>query len=156
MRCIKCSKSETKVVESRDSSEGECIRRRRECLDCSARFTTYERVEKPQLVIVKNNGDRQLYSREKLMAGILRACEKTQVSAVEVEQMVDEIEKRLYELGESEIKARKVGEVTMEVLAKNNEVAYVRFASVYRRFRDIASFERELAQIKKQNLKTKN
>ncbi len=148
MRCAKCGVSETKVIESRDSSEGECIRRRRECMDCGSRFTTYERIEKPQLVVVKNNGDRQLYSREKLMAGILRACEKTPVSAVEVEAMVDKIERKLYESGDLEVKARKVGEVTMDVLSEANEVAYVRFASVYRRFRDIASFERELAQIK--------
>lgn len=151
MRCIKCGTTETKVIESRESSEGECIRRRRECIQCATRFTTYERVEKPQLVVVKNNGNRQLYNREKLLAGIVRACEKTSMTMVDIERVVDKIEERLYGLGEPEIPARKVGEAAMEVLAETNEVAYVRFASVYRRFRDIASFERELAQIKNQH-----
>ncbi len=150
MRCVKCGTSDTKVIESRDSAN-DCIRRRRECISCEARFTTYERVEKPQLVVVKSNGERQLYSREKLLAGLLRACEKTSMSAFEVEAMADEIEAQLHEVGELEIPTKQVGDIVMDVLAKNNEVAYVRFASVYRRFRDIASFERELAKIRRQH-----
>ncbi len=150
MRCVNCATSETKVIESRDSSD-DCIRRRRECISCETRFTTYERVEKPQLVVVKNNGERQLYSREKLMAGLLRACEKTSMSTFEIEALADDIEAQLYAIGESEVPTKQVGEIVMNTLAAKNEVAYVRFASVYRRFRDIASFERELAKIRQQH-----
>jgi len=148
MRCNTCQNTDTKVIESREVSEGEAIRRRRECIACQNRFTTYERIEKPQLVIVKNNGTRQLYSREKLLAGLYRVCEKTEVSAVQVEELVSRVEKKLYECGESEVPSHKIGELIMEELAGLNEVAYVRFASVYRRFKDIESFERELSQIK--------
>ena len=154
MRCNHCQKTDTKVIESRDVSEGDAIRRRRECIACQHRFTTYERIEKPQLVIVKNDGTRQLYSREKLMAGLYRACEKTSVSVMQVEKIVNSVEKRLYACGETEIPSRRIGELIMEELANVNEVAYVRFASVYRRFKDIASFEKELSEIKS-HLKTK-
>jgi transcriptional repressor NrdR len=150
MRCNQCQKTDTKVIESREVSEGDAIRRRRECIVCKARFTTYERIEKPQLVIVKNNGTRQLYSREKLLAGLYRACEKTEVSAVQVDELVSRVEKQLYACGESELPSNKIGELIMKELAGLNEVAYVRFASVYRRFKDIESFERELSQIKTQ------
>lgn len=148
MRCNQCQHTDTKVVESRDASEGDSIRRRRECISCKHRFTTYERVENPQLVIVKNGGTRQLYSREKMLAGLYRACEKTSVSALQVDKVVSDIEKKLYASGETEISSNKIGELVMEELAKISEVAYVRFASVYRRFKDIASFERELSEIK--------
>lgn len=148
MRCIQCQHTDTKVVESRDASEGDSIRRRRECIACQHRFTTYERVENPQLVIVKNDGTRQLYSRDKLMSGLYRACEKTPVTAMQVEKLVSDIEKKLYLCGETEILSNKIGELVMEGLAKVSEVAYVRFASVYRRFKDIASFEKELSDIK--------
>lgn len=150
MRCNQCQETDTKVIESREVSEGDAIRRRRECIACASRFTTYERIEKPQLVIVKNNGTRQLYSREKLLAGLYRSCEKTSVTAVQVEKIVSTVEKKLYACGESEIPSRKIGELVMEELARVSEVAYVRFASVYRRFKDIASFERELLDIKTQ------
>lgn len=148
MRCNQCHKTDTKVIESREVSEGEAIRRRRECIACQNRFTTYERIEKPQLVVVKNNGTRQLYNREKLLAGLYRACEKTEVSAVQLEELVSRVEKKLYECGESEIPSNRIGELIMEELAGLSEVAYVRFASVYRRFKDIESFERELSEIK--------
>ena len=148
MRCNQCQETDTKVIESREVSEGDAIRRRRECIQCSARFTTYERIEKPQLIIVKNDGTRQLYSREKLLAGLYRACEKTQVSAVQLDKIVSSVEKKLYSCGETELPSRRIGELIMEELAKVDEVAYVRFASVYRRFKDIASFERELSEIK--------
>jgi transcriptional repressor NrdR len=148
MRCNQCHKTDTKVIESREVSEGEAIRRRRECIVCQNRFTTYERIEKPQLVVVKNDGTRQLYNREKLLAGLYRACEKTEVSAVQLEELVGRVEKKLYECGESEIPSHKIGELIMEELANLDEVAYVRFASVYRRFKDIESFERELSEIK--------
>lgn len=148
MRCNQCHQTDTKVIESREVSDGESIRRRRECIACAARFTTYERIEKPQLVIVKNNGTRQLYSREKLLAGLYRACEKTPVTAMQIDKLVSNVEKKLYSCGDTEIPSRKIGELIMEELAKVDEVAYVRFASVYRRFKDIASFERELSEIK--------
>lgn len=148
MRCNQCQAPDTKVIESREVSEGDAIRRRRECMTCEQRFTTYERIEKPQLVIVKNNGTRQLYSREKLLAGLYRACEKTAVTAVEIDKIVTNVEKKLYACGETEIASRRIGELVMEELANVSEVAYVRFASVYRRFKDIASFERELSEIK--------
>ncbi len=148
MRCNQCREDDTKVIESRDVSEGESIRRRRECITCQHRFTTYERIETPQLVIIKNNGTRQLYSRDKLMVGLYRACEKTAVTALQVEKIVASVEKSLYNCGESEISSGKIGELVMEELARVSEVAYVRFASVYRRFKDIESFEQELSKIK--------
>ncbi len=151
MRCSQCEETDTKVIESRDVSEGESIRRRRECLQCRHRFTTYERVETPQLVIVKHDGTRQLYDREKLVGGILRACEKTQVTAMQVDDLVSDVEKQLYATGELEVSSEDVGELLMKRLPGLSEVAYVRFASVYRRFKDVDSFEQELSEIKKQN-----
>ena len=148
MRCNNCQKTDTKVIESRDVSEGDSIRRRRECIACNHRFTTYERIEKPQLIIVKNDGTRQLYDREKLLVGLYRACEKTPVTALQIDKLVSRVERNLYECGETEIASGRIGELIMEELANLNEVAYVRFASVYRRFKDIASFERELSEIK--------
>jgi len=138
-----------KVIESRDAGDSQAIRRRRACPDCGYRFTTYERLERPQLIIVKNDATRQLFNREKLLAGLYRACEKTPVSNVQLERLVADIEQQLYDCGEPEISSSKVGEMVMERLSLLNEVAYVRFASVYRRFKDIASFERELSQIRK-------
>lgn len=152
MKCSQCSLEDTKVIESRDVTDGKAIRRRRECIKCQHRFTTYERVERPQLVVIKNNGEQELFSREKLMSGLFRACEKTSVTSLQIEQIVDRIEDNLYECGESEVASRKIGELVMQELAKTDEVAYVRFASVYRRFKDIAGFEKELSQIK--NLRT--
>ena len=154
MKCGHCMASDTKVIESRDVTDGESIRRRRMCIRCKHRFTTYERVEHPQLIVIKNNGTRELFNRDKLLAGLYRACEKTSVSSLQLEQLVSEIERQLHESGEPEIPTVKIGQLIMEQLAKLNEVAYVRFASVYRRFKDIASFERELIQIRR--LKTKD
>ncbi|MFT4532364.1 MAG: transcriptional repressor NrdR [Candidatus Saccharimonadales bacterium] len=153
MRCNQCHKTDTKVIESRDVTEGDAIRRRRECIACQNRFTTYERIEKPQLVIIKNDGTRQLYNREKLLGGLYRACEKTTVTTIQIDKIVNDVEKALYSCGETEIPTNKVGELIMDELANIDEVAYVRFASVYRRFKDIASFEKELSEIKS-HLKT--
>jgi transcriptional repressor NrdR len=150
MRCNQCHFEDTKVVESREAGDAEAIRRRRECLHCSHRFTTYERIEKPQLVVIKNDGTRQLYNREKLMSGVYRACEKTPVTSMQIEQLVTNVENKLYALGETEVPSSAIGKAVMEELAGTNEVAYVRFASVYRRFKDIASFERELSEIRQQ------
>lgn len=138
------------MIESREVSDGEAIRRRRECVSCQARFTTYERIEKPQLIVVKNDGTRQMYSREKLMAGLYRACEKTAVTSVQIEKLVNDVERALYECGESEVPSQRIGEEIIERLMLIDEVAYVRFASVYRRFKDLASFEKELSKMKSQ------
>lgn len=148
MKCRKCHKTETKVIESRDVAEGDAIRRRRECLECLYRFTTYERVERPQLIVVKNNGIREMFSREKLLSGLYRACEKTAISNIELEKVVAQIENDLYNCSDDEIATSKIGLMVMDHLAKLDEVAYVRFASVYRRFKDIAGFEKELSQIR--------
>lgn len=149
MNCSSCQESDTKVIESRDVAGGKSIRRRRMCSKCSHRFTTYERIERPQLIVIKNDQVREIFNRDKLLAGLYRACEKTPVSSLQLEQLVSDVETRLYELGESEVTTAKIGELIMEQLSALNEVAYVRFASVYRRFKDIASFEKELSDIRK-------
>jgi transcriptional repressor NrdR len=148
MKCSQCNGEDTKVIESRDVVNGQTIRRRRACPNCGYRFTTYERVERPQLIVVKNDGTRELFSRQKLLAGLYRACEKTPVSSMQLEQLVSSVEQQLYNCADSEVPSGKIGEMVMERLPGVNEVAYVRFASVYRRFKDIASFERELSQIR--------
>lgn len=149
MNCSRCHASDTKVIESRDVANGKSIRRRRMCGNCEHRFTTYERIERPQLVVIKNNNVRELFSRDKLLAGLYRACEKTSVTSLQLEQLVSDVEQQLYECSEAEVPSAKIGELVMDHLAELNEVAYVRFASVYRRFKDIASFERELSDIRK-------
>jgi transcriptional repressor NrdR len=149
MKCNQCGFDDTKVIESRDVADGQAIRRRRSCPSCGSRFTTYERLERPQLIIIKNDGTRELFNRSKLLAGLYRACEKTPVTSIQLDQLVNDVEQQLYACGEGEVSSRKVGDVVMDLLAALNEVAYVRFASVYRRFKDIASFERELSQIRK-------
>ncbi len=148
MKCSQCKQAETKVIESRDVSDGEAIRRRRACLNCQHRFTTYERMERPQIIVVKNDGTRELFNRDKLLAGLYRACEKTQVTSLQLERLVADIEQHIYACGEQETPSAKIGEMVMHRLAQLDEVAYVRFASVYRRFKDIAGFEQELLQIR--------
>ena len=148
MKCGQCANDDTKVIESRDVDNGSAVRRRRACVQCGHRFTTYERLERPQLVVVKNDGTRQLFSRQKLLAGLYRACEKTPVTTMQLEQLVQNVEQQLYACADQEIPSGKIGELVMESLPELSEVAYVRFASVYRRFKDIASFERELSQIR--------
>lgn len=148
MKCNQCQFDDTKVIESRDVADGQAIRRRRHCTNCGYRFTTYERLERPQLIVIKNNGTRELFNRTKLMAGLYRACEKTAVTSLQLEQLVNDVEQELYACGESEVGSTKIGGLVMDRLAQLNEVAYVRFASVYRRFKDIAGFEKELSQIK--------
>lgn len=148
MKCNECHSEDSKVIESRDVADGDAIRRRRQCLKCGNRFTTYERIERPQLVVVKNDGVRELFNRQKLLAGLLRASEKTTVSALQLERLVSEVERELQACGEPEVRSAKIGEMIMERLSKMDEVAYVRFASVYRRFTDIAGFERELSRIR--------
>jgi len=148
MKCHRCGSCENKVIESRDVADGEAIRRRRECLACGHRFTTYERLERPSLVVVKKGGTRQLFSREKLLAGLQHACEKTPVTNSQLESFVAQIERALYERGEPEVASTDIGELVMEGLPRLSEVAYVRFVSVYRSFKDITGFEKELSRIR--------
>ncbi len=150
MKCPQCQSSDSKVMESRDVASGESIRRRRECEACQHRFTTYERVERPNLIVVKKDGVREVFDRTKVLSGIERASEKTSISAPEREDMVARIERKLYDLGKPEVKAGDVGEFVMEELAAADEVAYVRFASVYRHFTSIKSFEEGLSALKAQ------
>jgi transcriptional repressor NrdR len=148
MKCTQCPSDDIKVIESRDVAEGQAIRRRRMCNNCGHRFTTYERLERPQLIVIKNDGKRELFNRTKLLAGLYRACEKTVVTSLELEKVVSAIEQELYECGDQEVRSTRIGELVMDQLARLNEVAYVRFASVYRRFKDIAGFEQELSLVK--------
>ena len=148
MKCPHCQEVDSKVIESRDVANGEAIRRRRQCQECNQRYTTYERLEYTHLVIVKKDGTRELFNRAKLIAGLQRACEKTPVTSMQIEDLVADVERELYAKGENELYSRDVGELVMHRLADVNEVAYVRFASVYRSFKDIQSFERALQMIK--------
>lgn len=148
MKCSQCRHTDTKVIESRDAASGDAIRRRRSCPKCNHRFTTYERVEQPQLAVVKSSGARQLFDRDKLLVGLYRACEKTSMTSIQIEGLVADLERDLRACGEPEIPSSKIGDLVMERLAQLDEVAYVRFASVYKRFKDIAGFEKELSKIR--------
>lgn len=150
MRCPQCKSNNSRVMESRDVEDSGSIRRRRECENCSHRFTTYERLELPRLLVIKKNGERELYNRDKLATGIYRACEKRPVDSERIEKLISEIERELYSFGETEITSGGIGELAMRDLAELDDVAYVRFASVYRRFTSIESFEKALQQIKRQ------
>ena len=150
MKCSQCQSDEIKVIESRDLADDQAIRRRRMCIKCGYRFTTYERVERPQIIVIKNDGRRELFDRNKLLGGLYRACEKTPVSSLQLEKLIADIEQELYACGEQEVASSKIGELIMERLPDLSEVAYVRFASVYRRFKDIAGFEKELSHIRRQ------
>jgi transcriptional repressor NrdR len=145
MICPTCRKSETRVVDSRDDES--VVRRRRECLVCKHRFTTYERIEAPRVFVVKKDGRREQYNRDKILTGLRRACEKRPVSDAQMEDLVAKLERELFARGENEIPASLVGEKLMEALKALDPVAYIRFASVYRSFRDVESFQAELAEL---------
>ena len=147
MKCPYCGFKESKVVDSRPAEEGNSIRRRRECLSCSKRFTTYETVESLPMVVVKRDGSRQTFDRRKLVNGMLRACEKRPVSVAQLEKLGEEIEQELQNSLEREISTEHVGELVMDKLKGVDEVAYVRFASVYRQFKDINTFMDELNKL---------
>lgn len=136
MRCPFCGAADSKVVDSRDSETGEAVRRRRQCLDCSKRFTTYERVEAPALYLVKKDGRREEFNRQKLLNGLLVASKKRDIAPAELERMVDDIENELRGRNQLEVPSRLVGEMAMERLRELDEIAYIRFASVYRSFKD--------------------
>ena len=148
MKCPNCQIDDSKVIESRDVASGDSIRRRRECETCGHRFTTYERVERPNLVVVKKDGVRVIFDRQKVLAGIERASEKTSITGPQREEIVARIERALYDLGKPEVRAEQIGELVMYELAKADEVSYVRFASVYRHFTSIKSFEEGLSVLK--------
>ncbi len=147
MKCPFCGQPESKVIDSRPTDEDTRIRRRRECLECNRRFTTYEIVESLPIVVVKKDSSRELFDREKLFNGMLRACQKRPVSLKELERAVDEIEAQLQNSLEREIPASRIGECAMEKLRGLDEVAYIRFASVYRQFKDIGSFHEEIQKL---------
>ena len=150
MKCPYCGYEESKVIDSRPADEGERIRRRRECLKCGKRFTTHEVIETVPIVVVKRDKSREVFDRNKLTAGILRACEKRPVSVQQIEKMVDEIEAKLQSSLDREVTSMMIGELTMDQLKNVDEVAYVRFASVYRQFKDINTFMEELNKLLKE------
>lgn len=156
MKCPFCGHLEDKVVDSRSSKEGDAIRRRRECLKCEARFTTYERVEEVLPLVIKKDGRREPFDRQKILQGLLKACEKRPVGIVALEDVVSKIEKKLQESGEKEIPSSAIGEEVMHALHKLDQVAYVRFASVYREFKDINEFMEELRELLKEERKEKD
>jgi transcriptional repressor NrdR len=144
MKCPYCGYKKDKVVDSRESRDGEAIRRRRECLKCARRFTTYEQVEHALPMVIKKDGRRESFDRNKILSGLTKACEKRPISVEKLYEVIDDIEKQLYSRMEKEVASNIIGEMLMEKLARLDEVAYVRFASVYRQFKDINAFTKEL------------
>ena len=147
MRCPYCENRDTKVIDSRHTEEGHAIRRRRECEKCGKRFTTYEKIEETVLVVIKKDGSRETFDRNKILSGIIKACEKRPVALSEMEAVIDDIERGLNNMMEKEVKSTFIGELVMEKLRDLDEVAYVRFASVYRQFTDINTFINEIEKL---------
>ena len=156
MKCPYCENEDSKVIDSRHTEDGKAIRRRRECEECGRRFTTYEKVEEMILMVIKKDGSRQAFDRNKLLNGIIRACEKRPVSIADMEKIVDDIERGLNNMMEKEIDSNFIGELVMERLKDLDEVSYVRFASVYRQFTDVNTFVQEVERLlttKKDNVR---
>ena len=149
MKCLYCNCTDSKVVDSRAADDDKAIRRRRECTGCGRRFTTYETIEFAPVLVVKNNGTRQSYNAEKVRNGIIKSCEKRPVPMHVIDEIVSDISKQVYNSMESEITSKEIGEMVMERLKKVDEVSYVRYASVYRSFKDLSSFMAELKQMMK-------
>ncbi|AHM56352.1 transcriptional repressor NrdR [Peptoclostridium acidaminophilum DSM 3953] len=147
MKCPYCGFMQSKVIDSRPTDEGCSIRRRRECESCKKRFTTYEKIEDVTIMVIKKDGTRELFDRDKIIKGILRACEKRPVALADVERAVADIESSISSSGASEVISTRIGELVMEKLKELDEIAYVRFASVYRQFKDVNSFLEELEKI---------
>ncbi len=147
MRCYFCGHLESKVVDSRSAEDGTAIRRRRECLQCGKRFTTYEKIESVPIIVIKKDGSRQSFDREKLQRGILSSCASRPVSLNAIDVMIDEIEAEIHNSLAREVSSEKIGEMVMDRLRNIDEVAYVRFASVYKKFKDIETFKQELAKM---------
>ncbi|MDY2960095.1 MAG: transcriptional regulator NrdR [Hornefia sp.] len=149
MKCPFCDNADTKVIDSRPTEDGHAIRRRRGCERCGKRFTTYEKVEESIIMIIKRDGSRQAFDRNKIMNGIIRACEKRPVPIAEIERITNDIERGLNNLMEKEVKSEFIGELVMDELKKVDQVAYVRFASVYRQFTDVNTFIKEIEKLVK-------
>ncbi len=147
MKCLFCGYDDSKVIDSRSADEGRTIRRRRECIKCGRRFTTYETIEDTPVLVVKSNGTRQTFDTQKIKNGIIKSCEKRSVSMTEIDDIVNAVTKQIYNSMEQEISSKAIGELVMEELKKHDEVAYVRYASVYRSFKDITSFMEELKKL---------
>ena len=149
MKCLYCDCTESKVIDSRSADDDKTIRRRRECVSCGRRFTTYETIEVTPVLVVKNNGTRESFNAEKIRNGVIKSCEKRPVSMSVIDDLVADISKQVYNSMESEISTKAIGDMVMERLKKVDEVAYVRYASVYRSFKDLSSFMAELKQMMK-------
>ncbi len=149
MKCPYCNDENTKVIDSRPAEENSAIRRRRQCEKCGKRFTTYEKLETMPLMVIKKDSTREVYDRSKIEAGVLRSCHKRPVSPQQIEAMIDEIETQVFNMEEKEVAASAIGELVMSRLKDLDEVAYVRFASVYREFKDVNTFMEELAKLLK-------
>ena len=149
MRCPYCGSKNDSVIDSRIAKNGASVRRRRECLKCKRRFTTYEYVERIPLMVIKKDGRREPFDRQKLMNGLLKACEKRPVSVARLEKLVEEIERRLEKKHDAEVNSKEIGELVMKSLHSLDEIAYVRFASVYRQFKDVGQFVKELKKFLK-------
>lgn len=147
MKCPKCGCSESKVIDTRPTDDGFKIRRRRECMECGYRFTTYEKIEETQMIVIKRDGTRQCYNRDKIINGLIRACNKRAVSLDEIEKIADKVEKQLNNTFQNEVSTESIGKLVMNELQNVDDVAYVRFASVYRKFKDINTFMDELKKI---------
>ena len=156
MKCPYCASSDTKVTDSRDTDDGASIRRRRQCLSCGRRFTTYETVEKSPIRVIKKNGSRELFDRSKLRHGLIRACEKRSITTQQIEEIVDRVEKRIRNELKVEVPSEVIGDFVMNELKELDQVAYVRFASVYREFKDISSFMHELESLMNSRKKEKS
>ena len=153
MKCPYCGEENTKVIDSRPAEENNAIRRRRQCLKCKKRFTTYEKVENIPLIVIKKDDIREPYDRGKIEAGIVRSCHKRPVSYEQIVSAVEDVENKIFNMEKKEISSRVIGEIVMERLKELDQVAYVRFASVYRQFKDIDSFSEELKKLVKENKK---
>ena len=151
MRCPFCGFLDSKVLDSRPADEGNAIRRRRECIECAKRFTTYEKIDEIPLVVVKKDGSREVFDRTKILGGIIKACEKRAISLTEMEHTADEIEKELRNTMDLEVTSQHIGEIVMDKLRAVDQVAYVRFASVYRQFKDVSNFIQELEKLLNNN-----
>ncbi|TDX52976.1 transcriptional regulator NrdR [Orenia marismortui] len=147
MRCPYCTYLESKVVDSRATEENTTIRRRRECLECAKRFTTYERIDELPIMIIKRDGSRERFDRNKILNGLLKSCEKRSISRDQLEGIVNSVEQKIRNQMEDEVESTVIGEIVMEYLSKLDEIAYVRFASVYRQFKDIETFRMELDKL---------
>ncbi|MHC5230097.1 transcriptional regulator NrdR [Enterococcus sp. LJL99] len=147
MHCPKCHHNNSRVIDSRQADDGRAIRRRRECESCGYRFTTFERIEAAPLLVIKKNGDREEFNREKMLRGLIRSAEKRPVTMEQMVQIVDNVENRVRSMGENEVSTHLIGEYVMEDLVNLDEIAYIRFASVYRQFKDMSVFLKELQDI---------